>query len=73
MRLALEARLALADVEIRSGMRQIGRSHLAGLEREAARRGFGLIARKARAARAASDAVATREPRDLAPQPFAGA
>ena len=73
VRLALEARLALADVEIRSGMRQIGRVHLAGLEREAARRGFGLIARKARAARAASDAVATREPRDLAPQPIAGA
>ena len=66
MRLALEARLALADVEIRSGMRQIGRLHLASLEREAARHGFGLIARKARAARAALDAIATREPLQVA-------
>jgi len=62
VRLALEARLALADVEIRSGMRQIGRGHLASLEREAARHGFGLIARKARAARAALDGVAILEP-----------
>ena len=66
VRLALEARLALADVEIRSGMRQIARLHLASLEREATRRGFGLIARKARAARAALDAVATREPLQVA-------
>ena len=66
VRLALEARLALADVEIRSGMREIGRLHLASLEREAARKGFGLIARKARAARAALDAVATRAPLQVA-------
>ena len=37
-------------------------SAIASLEREAARHGFGLIARKARAARAALDGVATLEP-----------
>jgi hypothetical protein len=52
--LAFEARLPLAEIEIRAGQREIGRSHLASLEKDAAARGFGLIARKARAALDAS-------------------
>ena len=50
LRLAFEARLPLAEIEIRSGARDGGRAHLASLKKEAAEKGFGLIARKARAA-----------------------
>ena len=50
LRLAFEARLPLAEIEIRSGASDAGRAHLASLKKEAAEKGFGLIARKARAA-----------------------
>lgn len=50
LRLAFEARLPLAEIEVRSGEREIGRAHLASLEHDASQKGFGLIARKARAA-----------------------
>ena len=48
--MAFAARLSLAEMQIRSGQRAIGRAQLAALEKEAADRGFGLMARKARAA-----------------------
>lgn len=48
--LAFEARLSLAEMQTRSGQVAIGRAQLARLEKEAAERGFRLIARKARAA-----------------------
>ena len=48
--LAFEARLTLGEMQIRAGQGAIGRAQLAALEKEAAGRGFGLIARKARAA-----------------------
>ena len=43
----LEARLALAEIEIQSGKCNAGRSLLAALEKEAKAKGFALIARKA--------------------------
>ncbi len=43
----LEARLALGEIEIRSGQSAAGRARLAALEKEATAKGFGLIARKA--------------------------
>lgn len=43
----LEPRLALAEIEVTSGDRANGRNHLEALQREAADRGFGLIALKA--------------------------
>jgi eukaryotic-like serine/threonine-protein kinase len=43
----LEPRLALAEIEVNSGDRANGRSHLEALQKEAADRGFGLIALKA--------------------------
>jgi hypothetical protein len=49
-RLAFEARLPLAEIEIRSGERGAGRAHLASLKKQAGEKGFALIARKARAA-----------------------
>jgi tetratricopeptide (TPR) repeat protein len=55
LRVAFEARLPLGEIEIRSGAREIGRTHLASLEKEAAKKGFVLIARKARAALEASE------------------
>jgi len=48
--LALEARLASAEIEIASGNPSAGRSELAVVEKGAAGRGFGLIARNAAAA-----------------------
>jgi hypothetical protein len=48
--LAFEARLSLAEMQMRSGQGATGRAQLTGLEKEAGRKGFGLIARKARAA-----------------------
>lgn len=46
----LEARLALGEIEIKSGQDAIGRAHLQALERDAKAKGFLLIARKAAAA-----------------------
>ena len=48
--LALGARLTLAEMEGRAGDRASARARLASLEKDAAARGYGLIARKARAA-----------------------
>jgi hypothetical protein len=48
--LAFDARLAIGEIEMRGGQRDAARAHLASLEKEAAEKGFGLIARKARAA-----------------------
>ena len=47
VRWQLEARLELAQIEIRSGEIAAGRARLAELERDAKAKGFGLIARKA--------------------------
>lgn len=46
----LEARLALGEVEMRSGEVAAGRARLAALEKDASSRGFGLIAQRAAAA-----------------------
>ena len=46
---AFEARLALGEIEIKSGHADEGRRHLAELEKDAATAGFSLIARKAAA------------------------
>jgi hypothetical protein len=46
--LQLEARLALGQLEIAGSNPAAGRARLAALEKEAAQKGFGLIARKAR-------------------------
>ena len=51
VRLAFEARFHLAHMEIRSGARAVGRERLATLTTEAGQRGFGLLARKARASK----------------------
>ena len=47
----LEARLAMGEVEMKSGMRTAGRARLAALQRDATTEGFLLLARKAAAAR----------------------
>jgi tetratricopeptide (TPR) repeat protein/TolB-like protein len=47
----LEARLAMGEVEMKSGDRSAGRAHLATLQKDAFSKGFLLIARKAAAAR----------------------
>ncbi|MGB7844463.1 MAG: tetratricopeptide repeat protein [Candidatus Acidiferrum sp.] len=47
--IALEARLALGEVELKYHNHAIGRAKLVALERDATRRGFQLIARKAAA------------------------
>ncbi len=47
----LEARLALGETEMKSSQSAAGRAQLAALERDATAHGFGLIARKAAAAR----------------------
>lgn len=44
-----EARLALAEIELKSGRTTQGRARPEALEREAKAKGFGLIARKAAA------------------------
>ena len=46
----LEGRLALAEVEIQLGARTGGRAHLHAVEKDASKRGFVLVARKAKAA-----------------------
>ena len=48
--IAFEARLALGQIELNSRNQSSGRAHLATLRREAHRRGFQLVARKAAAA-----------------------
>ncbi len=48
----LEAMMAAADLEIRSGRKAVAQQQLASLERKARDQGFGLIARKAAAAAA---------------------
>jgi hypothetical protein len=50
LRLAFQARLPLGEMEMRSGARDAGRAHLLRLKKEAAEKGFGLIARKAQIA-----------------------
>jgi len=55
---ALDARLALGEIEIRSGNRAAGRARLESLQKDAARGGFLMIAREA--------AAALRAGRDLA-------
>jgi ATP/maltotriose-dependent transcriptional regulator MalT len=47
----LEARLGMGEVEMKSGDRLTGRAHLAALQKDAASKGFLLIARKAGADR----------------------
>ena len=49
--LQFEARLALGEIETKSGQTTIGRAHLQAVERDAKAKGFLLIARKAAAAR----------------------
>jgi serine/threonine protein kinase/tetratricopeptide (TPR) repeat protein len=46
-----EARLTLAEIEMKSGTALLGRSRLQVIEKEASTKGFGLIAKKAAAAR----------------------
>ena len=45
--IALEARLALGEMELNSANRVAGMQHLQALEKDAVSGGFGLIARKA--------------------------
>lgn len=52
--LQLDARLALGEIEVQSGEVAVGRMRLEALEGEASTRGYGLIARKAKAARSAN-------------------
>jgi hypothetical protein len=58
LNLAFDARLPLAEMEIRAGQREAGRAHLASLKTDAAARGFALIARKAQAALDVSSSAA---------------
>jgi tetratricopeptide (TPR) repeat protein len=50
IRLSFEARLWLAEIELRSGARDLGREHLAGVGKDAKAKGFALIAGKAQSA-----------------------
>jgi hypothetical protein len=47
----LEARLAMGEIEMKSGLTEAGSKRLADLEKTAQAKGYGLIARKAAAAR----------------------
>lgn len=47
----LESRLAIAEVELKSGQGAAARAHLDALEKEGRSKGFGLLAKKAAAAR----------------------
>jgi DNA-binding winged helix-turn-helix (wHTH) protein/tetratricopeptide (TPR) repeat protein/TolB-like protein len=47
----LDARLVLAEIEMKSGQTTVGRAHLAAIETDAKTRGYNLIARKAVTAR----------------------
>ncbi len=62
VRVSMEARLALAEAEMRGGQHQAARARLAALEREAAGKGFLLLARKARRALAREDVVESALP-----------
>ena len=46
--LQFEARLALGEIEMKSGDRAAGQARLEALEREVTARGYGLIASKAK-------------------------
>jgi hypothetical protein len=47
----LDARLALAEIEMKSGQIAAGRAHLASIEANAKAKGYNLVARKAAIAR----------------------
>jgi DNA-binding winged helix-turn-helix (wHTH) protein/tetratricopeptide (TPR) repeat protein/TolB-like protein len=47
----LDARLALAEIEMKTGQIMVGRAHLATIESDAKAKGYNLIARKAASAR----------------------
>jgi len=47
----LDARLALAEIEVKSGQVAEGRAHLTGIEADAKAKGYNLVARKAAIAR----------------------
>jgi hypothetical protein len=47
----LDARLALAEIEMKAGQTATARSHLAAIEADAKAKGYTLIARKAATAR----------------------
>ena len=47
----LDARLALAEVEMKLGRLATGRAHLAAIEADAKAKGYNLVARKAAIAR----------------------
>ena len=49
--LALEARLAIGEIEMQSGALSAGRAHLVGVEKDAKKSGFNFVARQATAAR----------------------
>ena len=51
MGIELDARLALAEIEMRSGQTTTGRAHLTAIEADAKAKGYSLIARKAATAR----------------------
>jgi serine/threonine protein kinase/tetratricopeptide (TPR) repeat protein len=50
----LDARLAVAEIELKAGAMASARSHLTALEKEARAKGFGLVAQKAAALRSSS-------------------
>jgi eukaryotic-like serine/threonine-protein kinase len=54
LEMTLEARLALGDAQQRAGKNSEARATLQSVERDASTKGFGLLARKARAAQSAS-------------------
>ncbi len=51
MGIELDARLALAEIEMKAGQIAAGRAHLATIEADAKAKGYNLIARKAATAR----------------------
>ena len=51
MGIELDARLALAEIEMKAGQATAGRAHLAAIEADARTKGYNLIARKAATAR----------------------
>jgi tetratricopeptide (TPR) repeat protein len=57
---AFEARLAEAEIELQQGKVELARAHLQSLEKEAARSGFRLLARKAVSVREAAPRVQGR-------------
>jgi hypothetical protein len=51
MGIELDARLALAEIEMKTGQVTAGRAHLTAIEADAKAKGYNLIARKATTAR----------------------